>query len=471
MSNPLAGAEVGGSTHGGWWTERPAASTPAAGPPERAPATEAPHHATAGEEGGAAPPVAPPAARVEERRAASATRAAEPRSRAGAPAPRVTEAPAAAPPAIRAEAAAEVLARVRRVSLAERADGRGLVMRFSTDGRVPAFHAEEIADGVIQLTLFRTDASAARTDAMSGSVRTVRIEQDGTHARVRIEVTPGTFVVPQAYPDRDSDDLLLALTYATRPVVAPAPRTGENGAKYVSQERWRLDCIVIDAGHGGRDPGAVHHGVRESDVNLSIALRLGRLIEDNLGVRVVQTRTTDRFVELAERGRIANRSCGKLFVSIHGNAAYNPNAHGTETFFLGLARTESARRVMERENSVIALESDPSLYSGMDEAALIMHTMAHATYLRKSEQLAALIEEQFASHAGRRSRGVHQAGFKVLWSASMPAVLVETGFISNAEEARMLASASGQQLIAESIYRAIREFKEQYERSLRFASN
>jgi N-acetylmuramoyl-L-alanine amidase len=235
-------------------------------------------------------------------------------------------------------------------------------------------------------------------------------------------------------------------------------------------EHWRLDCIVIDAGHGGHDPGAVAHGVREKDVTLGIALKLGRYVQDQLGVRVVYTRRDDRFIELAERGRIANQSCGKLFVSIHANAAGNGRAQGTETYFLGMARSESARRVMERENSVVQLESDPSLYSGMDDAALIMQTMAQSTYLRVSEQLAAHIEGQFSQRAGRTSRGVKQAGFLVLWRASMPAVLVETGFVTNPEEAAFLGSDRGQDLIASAIFRAIRDYKAEYERGLGMAS-
>ncbi len=478
MNNPLSGAAVPGSTHGGWGApkasqgqdangERPAEPATASRTDERAQAGA--DRITEGEDEHADPVAttsASPAAqdRLEERiRERESQRIHEP----------------AAPPAVTSSSSR---AAVTRVSFAERGDGRGLVVRMHSSGPIPAYRVEEVSDGRLQLTLFQTEvASSARRDDARQPVRGYQLSSASDRTIVTFDVEPGVFYERQPYPDRDSDDLLLPLTYSPRPVVAAQPRaggtpvasasTGNGAPDAASREHWKLDCIVIDAGHGGRDPGAVAHGVRESDVNLAIAQRLGRMVQENLGIRVVYTRRDDRFVELAERGRIANQSCGKLFVSIHANSASNQHAHGTETYFLGVHRTESARRVMERENAVIALESDPSLYSGMDDAALIMQTMAQSTYQRSSEQLSALIENQFQSRANRQSRGVKQAGFLVLWRASMPAVLIETGFLTNREEARFLGSARGQEVIAESIFRAIEEYKRQYERGLGVASN
>jgi N-acetylmuramoyl-L-alanine amidase len=473
VSNPIAGASVEGSAHGGWGAPRAAADVVAPAQPEGRQEDQSPD---AGPEQVASAVEVPEEARQDEAIAAGGesgpTRRVERQATEALP-----ETVTQAPPAPQPEATAG--ATIRRISVTERSDGRGLVVRLHSTGHIPAFRAEAKGDGEIEVTLFQTDV-AATVPASHGPIQQIRVAHEGGRAIVRLRVDPSVFVVPQAYPDRDSNDLLLALTYAPRPVAStppparPASTTASasgSGGDEASREHWRLDCIVLDAGHGGRDPGAVSHGVRESDVTLGITLRLGKLIEDNLGVRVVYTRRDDRFVELAERGRIANQSCGKLFVSIHGNSASNRSATGTETYFLGVHRSESARQVMERENSVIALESDPDLYSGMDEAALIMQTMAQTTYLRISEQLASLIENQFVSNAGRRSRGVKQAGFLVLWRASMPAVLVETGFISNRDEARFLASAQGQQAIADSIFRAIREYKQQYEKGLGIAVN
>ena len=195
-------------------------------------------------------------------------------------------------------------------------------------------------------------------------------------------------------------------------------------------------------------------------------MKLGDYLESNLNVNVVYTRETDEFVELRNRGRIANEAGGKLFVSIHANSAPNRSAYGTETFFLGPYRTEAARRVMETENRVVLLESDPEHYDRLDEDALIRQTLAYSSYLRKSEELADLIERQFEERVGRNSRGVKQAPFYVLWSASMPSILVELGFLTNRDEARFLASDDGQTYLASAIFRAIRDFKEQYERGL-----
>jgi N-acetylmuramoyl-L-alanine amidase len=254
------------------------------------------------------------------------------------------------------------------------------------------------------------------------------------------------------------------------PTPEPAATTRLTSVTAPSAANWQLDTIVLDAGHGGHDIGASYHGVREKDVTLGITRRLGRMLERELGVRVVYTRNDDRFIELRERGRIANRAGGKLFVSIHANAASNHSASGTETYFLAPHRSASARDVMERENGVIELESAPEHYAEFTEdGSDILRAMAMSAYQEESQELASLIEGQFRQ-ASRRSRGVKQAGFLVLWAASMPSVLVETGFVSNADEARYLASEAGQDALARSVFNAISTYKERYERGLRVAS-
>jgi N-acetylmuramoyl-L-alanine amidase len=371
---------------------------------------------------------------------------------------------------------------VQRLSLAERSDGRGLVLRIHVSGQVAAFsEPRQVNPGVYEVTLFNTAvARSVRQDRVRGSVRSYSITNRGGHSVVQIELAPGQLMDVTAYRDRDSPDLLVAMTNrASAPVAGapapvrgtPAPATPRSPESLAEESaRWRMDTIVIDAGHGGRDPGAVANGIREKDVTLGVALRLGRLIEQNLGVRVVYTRQDDRFIELHHRGRMANEAGGKLFVSIHANSAPNRSATGTETFFLGASRSEAAQRVMERENSVVRLESDPDRYRDFDDQALIRRVLTHSAYMRKSEQLAALVEGQFGRNLGRRSRGVKQANFYVLWGASMPAILVELGFITNPEEATYLASDRGQNDLALGIFRAIADFKEQYERGLDLSS-
>ncbi len=379
-----------------------------------------------------------------------------------------------------AAVAAHAEAAIERVSFTPRADGRGYVVRFHAEGRIGAYSVERPTAGAIQLVVYRARlAPGLRRDEARGPVRDYRVDPADDRLTFTFTLVAGASVEAQAYPDRDSDDLLLALTTApSAPVAAVSSSAAPGGVAAdgggqpdaASREHWQLDCVVVDAGHGGHDGGATYFGVREKDVTLGIARRLGRYLEENLGVRVVYTRSDDRFIELHERGRVANTSCGKLFISIHANAAGSSRAMGTETYFLAPHRTESARSVMERENSVVRLESDPHLYADFDAEGGIMRTLAFSAYQQESQDLATLIEAELGARARRHSRGVKQAGFLVLWRASMPAVLVETGFITNPDEARFLSSADGQDLIASAIFRAVRTYKEQYERGIRLAS-
>ena len=357
---------------------------------------------------------------------------------------------------------------IDRVSFASRSDGKGYVIRVHTTGKVSAYSVEQPSATEVQLVLYRAGlAPSIRRDDARGPVQRYAIHPSDDRIVLSFQIDPSTPVEAKAYPDRDSDDVLLGLTFTAR----PAGPLAVGQADAASNEHWALDCIVLDAGHGGHDGGATANSIREKDITLAVTKKVGRYVEDRLGIRVVYTRDNDRFIPLHERGRIANESCGKLFVSIHANAAGSRSASGSETYFLGLHRSNSAHDVMERENGVVALESDPDLYAGFDDAAMIVQTLATTAYQRESERLASLIQDQFEHRADRKSRGVKQAGFLVLWRASMPAVLIELGFVTNPSEARFLRSESGQDLLASAIFRSIRDYKEQYERGFRFASN
>ncbi|HEX9952023.1 MAG TPA: N-acetylmuramoyl-L-alanine amidase [Rubricoccaceae bacterium] len=275
--------------------------------------------------------------------------------------------------------------------------------------------------------------------------------------------------VPAAPDPSPAGEAPVASSWQTAPPVV-VPYTPEASAVYVANgNNWRLDTIVLDAGHGGHDIGATYNGVREKDVTLGIVRALGPMIERELGLRVVYTRRDDHFEELRERGRIANRSGGKLFISVHANAAGASSASGTETYFLAPHRSSSAQEVMERENAVIQLESTPDLYAEYTDQGDILQALAMSAYQEESQTLARLVEGRLVGQ-GRRSRGVKQAGFLVLWAASMPAILVETGFVSNPDEARLLGSASGQERTARAIFEAIAAYRDQYERGLRLAA-
>ncbi|WP_068472552.1 N-acetylmuramoyl-L-alanine amidase family protein [Saccharicrinis aurantiacus] len=239
-------------------------------------------------------------------------------------------------------------------------------------------------------------------------------------------------------------------------------------SKLSAQTTGKLKCVVIDAGHGGKDPGAHGHKVREKDVVLNVALKLGSYINQYLpDVKVIYTRKKDVFVPLNERAEIANKANADLFISIHANYISNSKVTGTETFALGLHRTEDNLEVAKKENSVIRLEDDYSTtYEGFDpevpESYIIFELMQNI-YLDQSIRMAQLAEGQFKARVGRRSRGVKQAGFLVLRETAMPGILVELGFLSNPNEERYLGSEEGQSLLASGIFRAFRDYKNEYE--------
>ncbi len=223
--------------------------------------------------------------------------------------------------------------------------------------------------------------------------------------------------------------------------------------------------LVIDAGHGGKDPGAAGRKSKEKNINLAVALELGRLVAKNCpDVKVVYTRKTDVFVELDERARIANKAKADLFISIHVNStAARVGPQGTETYTLGMHRAADNLEVAKRENSVITLESNyEQRYEGFDpkssESYIIFELMQDQN-MEKSVRLARLIQQQMRSSAKRVDKGVFQAGFLVLRATSMPSALVELGYINNPTEEQYLTSKDGQAALARSIYNAFVQYK------------
>ncbi|BFN36151.1 N-acetylmuramoyl-L-alanine amidase [Fidelibacter multiformis] len=234
-----------------------------------------------------------------------------------------------------------------------------------------------------------------------------------------------------------------------------------------ASEKWLIDTIVLDAGHGGRDPGALGaDGTREKDITLDITLRLGRLLERELGTHVVYTRKTDVFIPLHQRPKIANNANGKLFISIHCNSHDNRRASGSETFLLAPRLTEEAIKIAETENQVIRLEENQEIYEKITNEQYILAAMAQSAFMKESEDLAALVEKNYIRNLKTTSRGVKQAGFYVLLGASMPNILTEVSFISNKTELQKLKRASYRQKIAESLFQAIKEFKDKYEKDI-----
>ena len=233
----------------------------------------------------------------------------------------------------------------------------------------------------------------------------------------------------------------------------------------VKSDKQGLKTIVIDAGHGGKDPGCHGGFAHEKHVCLAIALRLGDMIKSKYpNINVVYTRNTDVFVELIERANIANRAKADLFICIHANAGSNA-AYGTETYVLGLHRTEAQQRVAERENSIIALEDDKGAkYKDFDMSpdAIIAKQLQLSVFLDHSILFATNLQKEF-KRIGRYDRGVKQAGFLVLYKTTMPSVLIETGFLTNPTEENFLGKNEGQEKMANSMFKAFESYKNQLE--------
>lgn len=228
-------------------------------------------------------------------------------------------------------------------------------------------------------------------------------------------------------------------------------------------EGYKIKTVVIDAGHGGHDPGCLGSNSKEKHIALGIALKVGKLIEANHpDVKVIYTRKTDVFVELHERANIANKAKADLFICIHGNSAA-AGAYGAETYVMGLHKTDANLAVAKRENAAILLEDDyRSKYDGYDPnsaEANIIFSLHQNAYMHQSLLFAQKVQENFVDYAGRYNRGVKQAGLLVLYKTAMPAVLIEAGFLTNKTEEKYLSSNKGQVQLSTAIYKAFNEYK------------
>lgn len=233
--------------------------------------------------------------------------------------------------------------------------------------------------------------------------------------------------------------------------------------------------MVIDPGHGGNDPGAVSKNIREKDIALAISLKVGKYIESLENVKVMYTRSTDVFVDLDKRSKFANDKNASVFISIHANWVESSKVKGTETWIMGPHKNEQNLQVAMKENSVMMLETDYSTkYQGFNPESpesYIIFSLMQKEYSAQSLNLAGMVQDQFRIRAGRTDRSVKQAGFMVLWGASMPSILVETGFITNPDEAKFLSSEEGQDLIASAIFRAFRDYKNTIDKKSSFTTS
>lgn len=230
------------------------------------------------------------------------------------------------------------------------------------------------------------------------------------------------------------------------------------------RDKWKIDVIVIDPGHGGKDPGALgRRGLYEKHAVLAIAKEIRAELQKRLDTKVIMTRDRDTFVPLQERTKIANQSGGKLFISIHADSNPSRRLRGHTVYFMGSAKTEEARRVAQFENSVISYEDSQQKYEGLSDAAFILAANAQNSYNIESQDFGAIVEKEIEKVANSQSQGVRQAGFFVLYGASMPNILIETAFISNTEDERRLKDNSFQKTLARAICNSVIEFKNRYE--------
>ncbi|ADB40880.1 N-acetylmuramoyl-L-alanine amidase family protein [Spirosoma linguale] len=249
-------------------------------------------------------------------------------------------------------------------------------------------------------------------------------------------------------------------------------RSGSQGSETASAANDapnQLRTVVLDAGHGGKDPGCLGRKTRESRIVLKLVLQLGRKIKEEMpNVRVIYTRASDHFVELAERSAIANRNKADLFISLHCNASPSSSrVYGTETYTMGLHKTNGNLDVAKRENAVILKEDNyQQTYKGFNPNSPLAHIMLanyqHA-FMGSSINFAEKVERSFRRNAERKSNGVKQAGFLVLWRTTMPSVLIETGFLTNPDEEDYLISSEGQEEISDAIYKAFAQYKQEIE--------
>lgn len=358
----------------------------------------------------------------------------------------------------------------------------GLVIRIPATKRFDEMESLLRPDGWLYVTIVDARADTAAINALppSGIVRQVIAIQSPTSVQLTFRTTGK---VASSEILQDSTDILLALRLAETPADTASVPDNESPDRDIAtardvrsdlesrRKRWDLDVIVIDPGHGGRDPGTIGvTGLKEKTVTLGVALKLGRALKRGMkDVRVVFTRDNDTHVPLYRRGQIANEVGGKLFISIHANSTIKKPSptNGYEVYLLRPGRTEEAIAIAEQENAVIQLEEGyEERYQELTDENFILVTMAQSAYVKASEVFADLVQRHMRT-TGMRNRGVMQAGFLVLVGAAMPNVLIEMGYVSNRAEEKLLRTDAAQQKIADAIYRAIRDYRGEYERLLK----
>jgi N-acetylmuramoyl-L-alanine amidase len=342
--------------------------------------------------------------------------------------------------------------------LASRKSSEKTEIVFRSNAPIPVFQKPEIQGKEVSIR-FPNVASAVSSFG--------EIEQVFPCTEVRAETGKNSIVfhfslkiTPTSCSARRVGERGIALS-----IEYPPTEAGDKASAESAKKRWELDVIVLDAGHGGFDPGATSiNGYKEKDIALAIAKKTKEYLKEYLpNTKVVMTRSDDTFIELEQRTQIANKSGGKLFLSIHCNSMpTKPHpARGFEIYILRPGRNEDAVRVADRENAVIKLEKRKEHYQ-LSEENLIVATMAQSSFVKFSEQLASMVLDEVGKSFTLHDRVVNQAGFYVLVGSSMPNVYLETAFLSNPEDEKFITSEKGQAKIAEGVAKAIKRYASEY---------
>jgi N-acetylmuramoyl-L-alanine amidase len=336
----------------------------------------------------------------------------------------------------------------------------------------PRFDVDASEPGVLRVNLFETQCRLALSDSIRafGYVDSVVVRESDGSTQLRFHLKPSVrhYRVSEV---RRPPGIRVVLTGATPPDGAAPKEPVDLLSGNMAPEQFRLRTVIIDPGHGGKDPGAIgKNGCREKDVTLAVALRLKSVLEERTDLRVVMTREDDTYVSLRDRTAIANRqqhgTPSTLFVSIHCNASKKRDLRGFEAYFLSEAKTDEERAVAFRENLSVRFD-EPAIDDGArDDLDFILLDLTQNEFHRESNDWAGIMSREFADGSRIRSRGVRQAGFFVLNGARMPSILLELGYLSNPKEEKLLASEKYQAELVEQIFRGIRTYIDRYHRKI-----
>jgi N-acetylmuramoyl-L-alanine amidase len=375
------------------------------------------------------------------------------------------------------QAAPRATARLRDITVSP--GERRALITLLFDRRVGTVVVEPRAGNAqVRLRPVGADRAALASARLRSGVRSVRARIERRDVLV-VDVDFARRVTSMSVVRRNGDSVVIAVALAASGgdrATEDAPRETVGRSKGDRKRprqsgRWALSTIVIDAGHGGKDPGAIGLGdVQEKEITLAVARQLRKELERSMpGVRVVMTRSGDEFVELYRRGQLANEKSGRLFISIHCNSLPDTvrSVSGFECFILKPEKSGDAARVAAAENDAIRFETDRAKYDAMSAESAIVASMAQSAFARYSEQAAQSIRTAMRTGTKLLDRGVHQAGFFVLVGAAMPAVLVEIGYLSSPTDMKTLTSTSGRRSIARAIANGIVRYEKTYSASLK----